>query len=56
MVQLRLGACLAMCLIFQENRGWRAYKRVAYKKVYMKLSKSRVEDTKKNHGAHVFRQ
>ena len=21
-----------MCLIFQENRGWRAYKRVAYKK------------------------
>ena len=29
---LRLRACLAMCLIFQENRGWRAYKHVAYKK------------------------
>jgi len=30
--KLRLRVCLAMCLIFQENRGWRAYKRVAYKK------------------------
>ena len=30
--KLRLRACLTMCLFFQENRGWRAYKRVAYKK------------------------
>ena len=27
---LSLRACLAMCLIFQENPGSRAYKRVAY--------------------------
>ena len=30
--KLRLRACLAICLIFQENRGWHAYKRFAYKK------------------------
>ena len=29
---LSLRACLAMCLIFRENLGSRAYKRVAYKK------------------------
>jgi len=29
---LSLKACLAMCLIFRENPGSRAYKRVAYKK------------------------
>ena len=29
---LSLRACLAMCLIFRENPGSRAYKRVAYKK------------------------
>ena len=29
---LSLRACLATCLIFQENSGLRAYKRVAYKK------------------------
>ena len=29
---LNLRACLAMCLIFRENPGSRAYKRVAYKK------------------------
>ena len=30
--KLRLKGCLAMCLIFQENSGSRAYKLVAYKK------------------------
>ena len=29
--KLRLKGCLAMCLIFQENPGSRAYKLVAYK-------------------------
>ena len=29
--KLRLKSCLAMCLIFQENPGSRAYKHVAYK-------------------------
>jgi len=35
--KLRLKGCLAMCLIFQENPGSRAYKLVAYKikKVYV---------------------
>ena len=34
--KLRLKGCLAMCLIFQENPGSRAYELVAYKeyKVY----------------------
>ena len=31
--KLSLRACLAMCLIFRENSGSRACKRVAYKKM-----------------------
>ena len=39
--KLRLKGCLAMCLIFQENPGSRAYKLVAYKKnVYCYFYKS----------------
>ena len=39
---MRLRVCLAMCLIFQENRGWRAYKRVAYEKKKYHTSWSRI--------------
>ena len=35
--KLGLKACLAMCLIFQVNRGWLGFKRVSYKKVYLLL-------------------
>ena len=42
---LSLRACLAMCLIFRENPGSRAYKRVAYIKKNVYFEKIRLFDT-----------